>query len=59
MRFEVGARVRLHAGGASVFEVLEVDYEGDPERVLIQSVEDTPGTYPWSAKTTLMVAADE
>ncbi|TDP29847.1 hypothetical protein [Nocardia ignorata] len=59
MRFEVGQRVRLHANGGSVFKVLEVDYEGNSERVLIESVEDTPGTYPWSASTTLMVNADE
>ncbi|MFC4128845.1 hypothetical protein [Nocardia rhizosphaerae] len=59
MRFEVGQRVRLHANGASVFKVLAVDYEGDPDRVLIESVEDTPGTYPWSVRTTLMVLADD
>lgn len=59
MRFEVGQRVRLHANGGSVFRVLEVDYMGDPDRVLIESVLDTPGTYPWSTRTTLMVLADD
>lgn len=58
MRFEVGARVRLHANGETVFEVLEAEYQGDPERVLIQAVEDTPGTYPWPASTKFMVPAE-
>lgn len=59
MKFEVGARVRLHANGATVFKVLEVDYQGDPERVLIEAVDDTPGTYPPPASTTMMVPADD
>ncbi|MEV4158463.1 hypothetical protein AB0J48_36140 [Nocardia salmonicida] len=59
MRFEVGARVRLHAQGATVFTVLEVDYQGDPQRVLVEAVETTPGTYPWPASTELMVPADD
>jgi hypothetical protein len=59
MKFEIGARVRLHATGATVFEVLEVDYQGDPERVLVEAVDDTPGTYPGPASTTMMVPADD
>ncbi|MEU4651921.1 MULTISPECIES: hypothetical protein [Nocardia] len=59
MRFEVGARVRLHPNGATVFKVLEVDYQSDPERVLVEAVDDTPGTYPWPASTALMVTADD
>ncbi|MFD3594349.1 hypothetical protein ACFWU5_16620 [Nocardia sp. NPDC058640] len=58
MSFEVGAHVRLHANGETVFQVLEVEYMGDPERVLIQAVEETPGTYPWPARTTFMVPAE-
>lgn len=59
MRFEVGALVRLHANGATVFKVLEVDYMGDPDRVLIEAVAETPGTYPWSTRTTFMVPAGD
>ncbi|MGW6427729.1 hypothetical protein ACWF82_34090 [Nocardia sp. NPDC055053] len=43
MRFEVGACVAARDDG-SVFEVLEVDVGVAPERGLIQSVDDTPGT---------------
>ncbi|MFD3431308.1 hypothetical protein [Nocardia fluminea] len=56
MRLEVGARVPLHPNGATVFKVLEVDYQCDPDRLL---VDDTPGTYPWPASTALMVTADD
>ncbi|MFC4376358.1 hypothetical protein ACFO5K_19875 [Nocardia halotolerans] len=51
--------MRLHPNGATVFKVLEVDYQGDPEQVLVDAVDDTPGTYPWPASTTLMVTVDD
>ncbi|MEU5409851.1 hypothetical protein [Nocardia asteroides] len=43
MRFEVGACAAARDDG-SVFEVLKFDVDVTPERVLILSVDDKPGT---------------
>jgi hypothetical protein len=52
----VGDRVRIVEGGASVFEVQEIDEaEG---RAVIKAVEDTPGSYPWSVTLERLRPAD-
>ncbi|MFE3447060.1 hypothetical protein ACFXNW_28845 [Nocardia sp. NPDC059180] len=52
----VGDRVRLVAGGASVFEVRDVL---DPQHALVESVdENAPGRYPFLARIVYLVPAD-
>jgi hypothetical protein len=51
----VGDRVRLVAGGISVFEVLELK---DDEHAIVQAVLEAPGRYPFSVRTETLVAAD-
>ncbi|WP_306355809.1 MULTISPECIES: hypothetical protein [unclassified Nocardia] len=51
----VGDRVRLLAGGVSVFEVVEVRDDGT---TLVQAAEDAPGRYPFPTPTVHLVPAD-
>ena len=51
----VGQRVRIGEHGVSVFEVLEIE---DEDHVLIQSIEDVPGRYPFSMRRTDVVPVD-
>ncbi|CAM4486744.1 hypothetical protein NONI108955_34270 [Nocardia ninae] len=51
---DVGDRV-LVAGGASVFEVLEID----GEHALVESIQaDAPGRYPFPARVSELVPVD-
>ncbi|MGV9676379.1 hypothetical protein ACWDSJ_13950 [Nocardia sp. NPDC003482] len=53
---EIGSRVRIRPHGVSVFEVVELGE--DDERVLIQSVDDAPGRYPFSMCVRDLLPAD-
>lgn len=55
---QVGSQVKLGGYGVSVFRVVELDYDGDPDRALIQSVEDVPGSYPFPAKISTLHPVD-
>ncbi|MEV6562952.1 hypothetical protein AB0M22_45045 [Nocardia sp. NPDC051756] len=50
-----GDRVRIGTGGVSVFTVVEI--EGD--RAVVESVEDAPGRYQWTARVADLVAAED
>lgn len=54
--WNAGDRVRIVEGGKQVFVIREVPYQGDPARALVESVDDTPGTYPWPALVKYLVA---
>ncbi|WP_280201409.1 hypothetical protein [Nocardia cyriacigeorgica] len=56
MSWSVGDRVRIVAGGQQVFVIREIPYQGDPERALVESVDDTPGTHPWPTPVRFLVA---
>ncbi|MBF6102269.1 hypothetical protein IU510_30075 [Nocardia cyriacigeorgica] len=58
MNFEVGSLIKVVAGGVSVFRVLEIGVDGNPDMALVQSVEDQPGVYPWRTELSLAVPAD-
>ncbi|WP_280227535.1 hypothetical protein [Nocardia farcinica] len=58
MDFEVGSLIRIVAGGVSVFRILEIGVDGNPDMALVQSAEDRPGTYPWQTELSLAVPAD-
>ncbi|MFQ6329675.1 hypothetical protein ACLMAL_26550 [Nocardia sp. CWNU-33] len=51
---KVGDQVLLVAGGVSVFRVVEI--EGDD--AVVESAQDAPGRYRWSARVSELVAAD-
>ncbi|CAM4521202.1 hypothetical protein NONI108955_41855 [Nocardia ninae] len=51
----VGDRVRIGVSGVSVFTVVEI--EGD--RAVVESIEDVPGRYPWSARVADLVPAED
>ncbi|WP_280484548.1 hypothetical protein [Nocardia cyriacigeorgica] len=51
----IGERVRLVAGGVSVFEVREIR---SPQHAIVESVEDAPGRYPFLARIADLVPAD-
>lgn len=50
--------MRVRPAGTTVFEVLETDYESDPDRVLVQAVGDAPGRYPFSYRVADLIPAD-
>ncbi|MCU7531799.1 hypothetical protein MWT96_25160 (plasmid) [Prescottella equi] len=45
---QVGDRVRIRPGGASVFTIVEISE--DDGRCLIEAVDDAPGKYPFPVK---------
>lgn len=47
----------LVEGGVSVFEIVELDYQGDPARVLVQPVDAAPGAYPFPTPVKYLVPA--
>jgi hypothetical protein len=55
--FQVGDRVQVRASPVSVFEVVAVDVDGDPDAVMIQAVDDTPGRYPWHYRASDLIPA--
>ncbi|WP_280196270.1 hypothetical protein [Nocardia farcinica] len=59
MPYREGDKVLIGTGGTQVFAVIEVDYLGDAERVLIQSVDDAPGVYPFPARVSELRAVDQ
>ncbi|BDC70385.1 hypothetical protein KAREA_03000 [Prescottella equi] len=52
---QIGGRVRIRLGGASVFTIVEV---GEDDRFLIEAVEEAPGRYPFSMKSEDLVPAE-
>jgi hypothetical protein len=56
--FQVGDRVQVKASPVSVFEVVEVAVDGDPDAVLIQAVDDAPGRYPWHYRASDLIPAE-
>ncbi len=54
----VGDRVRIVEGGQTVCVIRELDYQGDPNRVLVEPEGDAPGKYAWPAFTKYLVPAD-
>lgn len=59
MAFQVGDKVQIRVSPVSVFEVLEVDVDGDPSRVLIQGEGDGPGRYPLTYNTVDLIPAQQ
>ncbi|WP_156161653.1 hypothetical protein [Nocardia vulneris] len=58
MAFQVGDRVQIKASPVSVFEIVETDVDGNPERVLIQAEASAPGRYPFVYNTADLIAAE-
>ncbi|MEV6555852.1 hypothetical protein AB0M22_09060 [Nocardia sp. NPDC051756] len=58
MTFQVGDRVQVKASPISVFEVTEIDVDGDPQRVKIQAAEPAPGRYPFIHNVDALIAAE-
>lgn len=50
----VGDQVRIGTSGVSVFTVVEI--EGD--RAVVESVDDAPGRYPWTARVADLVPTE-
>ncbi|MEU2013130.1 hypothetical protein [Nocardia sp. NPDC019302] len=56
MAFQVGDRVQVKASPVSVFEVIEIEVDGDPGAVMIQAVDGT-GRYPWHFRASDLIPA--
>lgn len=59
MADEDGPLYRLVGGGVSRFRVVESGVDGDRDLVMVETVEDSPGKYPFLARLSLLVAVDE
>ncbi|WP_043717412.1 hypothetical protein [Nocardia asiatica] len=59
MQFEENSLIHLVAGGMSVFRIVEISVDGDPTKALVQAVDDSPGTYPWTTDLTHAVPAGQ
>lgn len=46
----------MKASPVSVFEIVEVDVDGDPDAVMIQAV-DGSGRYPWHFRASDLIPA--
>jgi hypothetical protein len=55
--FQVGDLVQVRVSPVSVFEVLEVNVDGDPEVVLVQAARDAPGRYPFHYRVSDLIPA--
>ena len=59
MVLEAGSLVKLVASGVHTFRIVEVGVDGDPDLGLVEATVDMPGTYPFIARLSLLVPADE
>lgn len=50
-----GDRVRVVEGAQQVVIIREIPYQGDPERALVEPVDDAPGSYPWPTPVRFLV----
>lgn len=59
VQFEVGSLIHVVAAGVSVFRILKIGVDGDPNKAIVEAVADTPGTYPWPTDLTYAVPAEQ
>jgi hypothetical protein len=50
--------VQVRVSPVSVFEVTEIDVDGDPQRVKIQAAETAPGRYPFIYNIDALIPAE-
>ncbi|NEW33861.1 hypothetical protein GV791_15000 [Nocardia cyriacigeorgica] len=55
MSWSEGDRVRVVEGAQQVVIIREIPYQGDPERALVEPVDDAPGSYPWPTPVRFLV----
>jgi hypothetical protein len=56
---QVGSRVKLVEGGASVFRIVEMEADGDPTHAMVEAEGDAPGIYPFPAPIQSLVPVEE